>query len=293
MILNEDLGGRVGMVTGATSGIGRVAAQALASMGAELFLVCRNRIKGERTAADILAQTGNHRITLLVGDLSSLADVHHIARSFLEHDKPLHFLLNNAGIFNVKREVTVDGYEEMFAVNHLAHFLLTNLLLDHIEASAPARIVNVASGAHRLVRNINFEGLNFDEGFRPLKVYSHSKLANMLFTWELAKRMEGCGVTANAVDPGEVGTGLGSQNGWLGKVIHLLMKSFLKSPEKGARTSLYACVSPELEGVSGRYFRDCREQRPKPWATDDTAAEQLWKLSEKLTGLSAPDTVQM
>lgn len=289
VIVNEDLSGKVCMVTGATSGIGRVAAQALAEMGAELFLVCRDRAKGERTAADILANTGNDQITLLIGDLGSLADVCDIAQSFLNHDKPLNLLLNNAGVFNFKREITIDGHEEMFAVNHLAHFLLTNLLLDRMKASAQARIVNVASGAHKLVKGMNFKDLNFEQGFRALKVYGHSKLANMLFTLELARIMANSGVTVNAVDPGEVATGLGSQNGWLGKSIQMLMKLFLRSPEKGALTSIYACVSPELEGVSGRFFRDCRERQPKPWAMDDAAAERLWEASEELTGLPVPE----
>ncbi len=280
-----DLSGKVCLVTGATSGIGRVAAHALADKGAELFLVCRSRAKGEHTAADILARTGNDQVTLLMGDLSSLGEVRHIAQSFLENDRPLDLLLNNAGVFNSKRKITADGHEEMFAVNHLAHFLLTNLLLDRLKASTPARIVNVASGAHMLVKGMNFEDLHYAEGFRALKVYSHSKLANMLFNRELTKRLDGRRVTVNAVDPGEVATGLGSQNGWLGAVVQMLMKLFLQSPEKGARTSIHACLSPDLDGVTGRYFRDCRERQPKPWAADDAAAERLWEISEKLTGL--------
>ena len=155
------MSGKTCVVTGATSGIGQVAALALADMGAELFLVCRSRTKGEWTAADILDQTGNDKVTLLIGDLSSLADVRQIANSFLEHDKPLHLLLNNAGVVNLKRKITEDQFEEMFAVNHLAHFLLTNLLLDRLRASAPARIVNIASGAHMLVKGINFEDASY------------------------------------------------------------------------------------------------------------------------------------
>jgi NAD(P)-dependent dehydrogenase (short-subunit alcohol dehydrogenase family) len=283
----DNLSNKVCMVTGATSGIGQVAARTLAGMGTELYLVCRNRVKGERTAADILARTGNDRVTLLLGDLSSLADVRHVAQSFLERDKPLHLLLNNAGVFNFKREITIDGYEEMFAVNHLAHFLLTNLLLDRIKASAPARIVNVASGAHMLVKGINFADLNFNADFRALKVYSHSKLANVLFNMELAKRTDASGVTANAVHPGTVATGLGLQNGWLGKLLQLIMKPFLQSSEKGAKTSIYACVSSDLDGVTGRYFEDCREEQPRSWATDDAAAQRLWEVSAKLTDLPA------
>ena len=283
----NDLSDKVCVVTGATSGIGQVAAEALAERGAELFLVCRNRAKGEATVAEIVARTGNDRIALLMGDLSSLAEVRDVAQSFLELDKPLHLLLNNAGVFNLKREVTSDGHEQMLAVNHLAHFLLTNRLLERIKASAPARIVNVSSEAHMFAKAIHFDDLNFEAGFRGMKVYGHSKLANILFTRELAKRLEGSGVTANTVHPGSAATGLGSQNGWRGRVVNLLMRLFLQSPEKGASTSIYACVSEELEGVSGRYFGSCREQQPKPWATDDAAAERLWEVSAELTDLPA------
>ena len=153
------------------------------------FLVCRNREKGERTRSNILAQTGNERVTLLIGDLSSLKEVRQIAKSFLSYEKPLHLLLNNAGIVNLKREISVDGYEEMFAVNHLSHFLLTNLLLDRIKQSAPARIVNVSSEGHIMVKGINFDDLSFKEGFSAMKVYGHSKLANLLFNLELSKQL--------------------------------------------------------------------------------------------------------
>lgn len=282
--LKINLNDKVCLVTGATSGIGQTTARALASMGAELFLVCRNPIKGEQTKADILNLTDNDRVTLLIGDLSSLAEVQNIAQSFLKHDKPLHLLLNNAGVFNFKREITVDGYEEMFAINHLAHFFLTNLLLDRIKASAPARIVNVASGAHILVKGMNFNDLNFKENFGALKVYSHSKLANILFTIELAKRLKGIGVTANSVDPGTIATGLGLQNGWLGKIIGQLIRPFLLSSEEGAKTSIYTCISPELHNVTGRHFANCKEHQPKPWAMDGFAAQRLWEISENLIG---------
>ncbi len=270
------------MVTGASSGIGREAARALAGMGAELFLLCRDRSRGEATAKDITDDTGNSNISLLLGDLTSGADIRRIASTFLELNKPLHVLLNNAGLFNTTRVLTPGGQEEMFAVNHLAYFLLTSLLLDRLKASAPARIVNVASGAHVLVKGINFEDLTFEDGFSALKVYSHSKLANILFTRELARRLEGSGVTANAVHPGAIGTGLGAQNGWLGTLINTMMRLFLRSPARGAQTSIYACISPELDGMSGQYLENCKAKRPKPWAEDDAAAERLWEVSEGL-----------
>lgn len=285
--MSYELENKVCMVTGATSGIGEVAAEAFAEMGAELFLVCRNQAKGEQTKSNIIQRTGNESVTLLVGDLSSLDEVRQIAHSFLDYEKPLHVLLNNAGIVNLKREVTEDGHEAMFAVNHLAHFLLTNLLLDRIRESAPARIVNVASEAHIMVKGINFEDLSHAEGFSAMKVYGHSKLANLLFNRELSKQIKGTGVTANAVHPGTVATGLGLQNGRLGKLINLLMKVFLQSPRKGARTSIYTSVSPDLEGVSGRYYAACREKQPKPWALDDAAAQRLWEDSLRLTKLAS------
>ena len=277
------LKGKTGIVTGATNGIGRVTAFALAELGAELFLVCRNREKGEVTRTEIMAKTGNDNIKLLLGNLASLGQVRSIASEFMQQERPLHLLVNNAGVFNTTRKITEDGIEEMFAVNHLAHFLLTNLLLDKLKASQGARVINVASGAHMLIKQINFADPNFQEGFKALKVYSHSKLANMLFTLEAAKRWADEELSVNAVDPGEVSTGLGRQNGWLGQALYWLMKPFIQSPEKGARTTIYACTSSDLFQVSGRFFRNCQMKNPKPWALDREAAERLWKLSEELT----------
>ena len=278
----QDFSNKVCLITGATSGIGLETASALASLGAELFLVCRNPVKGKQIVENIKYQTGNNRIKLLVGDLSSLQEVPYIAQTFLKYDKPLHLLLNNAGIFNTKRKLTVNGYEEMFAVNHLAHFLLTNLLVDRIKESAPARIVNVASGAHMLVKSMNFDDLNFNKAFQFLKVYSHSKLANILFTQELSERLNPNMVTVNSVDPGEVATNLGKQNAWFGKLISTLMKPFLQSPRKGAKTPIYVCTSQNLDGITGKYFRDCSEKQAKPWAKDAIAAQRLWELSAKM-----------
>ncbi len=279
---NVNLTNKVALITGATSGIGKESALALAAMGAELFIVARNPEKGAITKEEIRKVTENSKVNLLTGDLSSLKDVQRIAQSFLTLEKPLHILLNNAGVFNLKREETIDGYEEMFAVNHLAPFLLTNLLLDRIKTSEKPRIVNVASGAHILVKEIKFEDLNFVKGFKPLKVYSHSKLANILFTTELAARLKETQVTVNAVDPGEVSTGLGQQNGVIGKLLYWSMKPFIQTPKKGAKTSIHVCTTPELEKTSGKYFRNGKEKNPKPWAIDKQMAERLWDVSERL-----------
>ena len=280
-----DLTHKVCLITGGTSGIGLASARALAKMGAELFLVCRNPEKGQRVIDQMASETGNPKLNLLIGDLASLSEVRRIAQEFLKYEKPLHILLNNAGVYAMKRNLARDNLEEMFAVNHLSHFLLTNLFLDRMKLSSEARIVNVASGAHMLVRQINFEDLNFDNGFRSLKVYSHSKLANMLFTHELARRLADCNITVNSADPGEVGTNLGSQNGVFGKVISRLMKLFLQSPEKGAKTSVYLCTSDEVDGVTGKYFRNCREKEPKSWARNNKMAKRLWAVSEQLTSM--------
>ncbi len=273
------------MITGATNGIGKETALAIAAMGAETYLVCRNPDKAEQTKSEIITQTGNHQINLLIGDLSSLSEVSAVAASFLQLKKPLHLLINNAGIVNLKREITVDGFEEMFAVNHLAHFLLTHLLLDTLKNSAPSRIVNVSSEAHIFYKRINFNDLSFETGFGSMKVYGHSKLANILFTRELAKKLEGTDVTANALHPGTISTGLGTQNGWIGKAIMTGLRPFLKSPQQGAKTTIYTSVSPELDGISGKYFENCKEKQPKPWAQDDDAAAMLWKVSSRMTGL--------
>ncbi len=286
MSTTEGLQNSVCMITGATSGIGQATAFKLAEMGAELFLVCRDQLKAELTAQSIVENTGNSRITLLIGDLSSQADIRRITLEFLSTQKPLTILINNAGVFNFNHKTTVEGIEEMFAVNHLAPFLLTNLLLPAMRPGSSARIINVASGAHSLVKGINFHDLNFNTGFKALKVYSHSKLANVLFSLELAKRLEGSSITVNTVDPGEVSTGLGAQNGWIGKIFQLLMKPFLQTSEKGARTSVFVSTSLELDGLSGKYFRNCREKKPKPWAIDEDAAKKLWKASEELTNIN-------
>ena len=201
--------GRTCLITGATSGIGRATATALAGMGASLVLVARDRARGEETAAQIAQQTGNRAVTLLFGDLSSQAAVRRVAAEFLASEQPLHVLINNAGVVNLQRSVTVDGIETTFAVNHLAYFLLTNLLLDRLIGSAPARIVNVSSDAHKF-GPLDFDDLENTRRYRAMRVYGQSKLANILFTGELARRLAGSGVTANSLHPGAVATNIWS-----------------------------------------------------------------------------------
>ena len=225
---------------------------------------------------------------MIIADLSKQAQIRAAAQEFLDTGEPLHILHNNAGITNTSWRASADGIEETLAVNHLGYFLLTNLLLDRMKESAPARIVNVASHAHHFVKGMQFDDLEFKQRYKTLKVYGQSKLANMLFALELDARLEGYAVTVNSVHPGAVATGLGSQNGLLGKIVPKITRLILRSPEKGAESSIYACVSPKLEGITGKYYYNCKEVTPKPWARDTEAAKRLWAVSEDMVGSKFP-----
>jgi len=282
-----DLRGKTALVTGATNGIGLASARALARMGAKLFIVARDPLRSESARVEIARESNGAEVRVLRADLGSQADVRRAAAEFLATGEPLHLLLNNAGVMQLSRSETSDGIETTFAVNHLAYFLLTNLLLACIRASAPARIVNVASDAHRMGGALDFDDLGSAKRYSAMGVYGRSKLANLLFTRELARRLAGSGVTVNAVHPGLVRTGLGRNNDApLLKLLANLARPFFRSPEKGAETSIWACTAPELDGVTGRYFSDRREQRPHAHALDDAAAGRLWDASAKLVGLS-------
>lgn len=274
------------LITGATSGIGEATARSLVDLGMHVTIVCRNRDKGAALKAR-LEESSRHPVEILVGDFSRLADVRQLAHDYLSTNKPLQLLVNNAGIVNTRRQLSEDGYEEMFAVNHLAPFLLTNLLLPVIKQSSPSRIVNVASHAHTFVKNMGFDDLQAECKFKTFKVYGRSKLANMLFTHELSKRLQGHSVTVNSLHPGAVSTGLGLQNeGFFSHFFASLLRPFFKSPEQGAATSLYVATAKELETVSGKYFSDGKQASPKPWAEDDAEAARLWQLSCEMTGFS-------
>lgn len=282
-----DLSGKTCMITGATSGIGKAAALALARSGPSLVLVARDPARAEETVKEIADRTGNRNVEAMLADLSSLEQVRRLAKEFLATDRQLHILLNNAGVVLLRREETVDGYEKTFAVNHLAYFLLTNLLLERIKASAPARIVNVASDAHVYSGGpLDFDDLQSTKGYGSMKVYGKSKLANILFTSELARRLEGTGVTANCLHPGLVGSRLGKNNGMLGRVATSVLRPFARSTAKGAETAVFLCASPEVEGVSGKYFFDKKEKWPKRYAQSDEDARRLWDVSARMTGLA-------
>ena len=292
------LEGRIALVTGATSGIGQETAVGLAARGAQVVLVGRDRARAEAARKDVSERSGNPRVDVLLADFASLDAVRGLAREFCERYPALHLLVNNAGIAMTERVLTVDGYESTLAVNHLAPFLLTHLLRERLLASGPARIVNVASDAHRFVPGgFDFADPMAERGFRfpkivtGMRVYGLSKLANVLFTFELARRLEGTRVTTNAVHPGGVATRLGTNNpGLLGKVIPLAMRPFFKTPAQGAETSIYVATAPELENTSGRYFADSKEHQPTSAARDAGAARRLWNQSCEWVGVTVEDT---
>lgn len=281
-----DLTGKTALVTGATNGIGKAAAMALAKMGAEVVLVGRNRLLTESTVAELKHATGNEKIDHIVADLSVQAEVRKLAAEFLESGRPLHILLNNAGAVFPKRIESADGIEMTFALNHLGYFLLTELLLERLKQSAPARIVNVASAAHRGARHgIDFADLEGRQKYAVFGAYGQSKLANILFTRELARRLQGSGVTANCLHPGFVATRFAHSNA-ISSFVMALMRPFQRSIASGSRTSIYLCSSPEVADVSGEYFADCRIAVPTEHGRDDDAARKLWDISERMTGLA-------
>ena len=280
-----DMRGKTCVVTGATSGIGEVAARELARAGASLAILCRSRTKGEALRSRIKSETGSSEVALFLADLESQQQIHEVAGEILARYPRIDVLLNNAGVTNLKHETTVDGIETVFAVNHLAYFLLTRLLLERIVETPDSRIVNVASDAYKFGR-IDFDDLSREKSYRWMRVYGQSKLANLLFTQELARKLEGSGTTANALHPGAVSTGLGSNNGGLlHTLVMALARPFFKTPEQGAETSIYLAGSPDVAGVTGEYYRDCKVARLQPHARDPQTARRLWQVSEELLGL--------
>jgi NAD(P)-dependent dehydrogenase (short-subunit alcohol dehydrogenase family) len=280
------MGEEICLITGATSGIGKATAMGLANMGASVVMVGRDRGRGEAAMAEIKEMSGNASVDLMLADVSSQEEIRRLADEFKEAYPRLDVLINNAGVIRSKRITTADGIEMTFAVNHLAYFLFTNLLLDVLKASAPSRIVNVSSGDHSNA-TIDFDDLQGENGYKGAKAYSQSKLATVLFTYELARRLEGTGVTANCLHPGVVGTNLGSGvSGVFGFMVRALTPLML-SPEKGAETSIYLASSPEVESLSGRYFVKKAEARSSDVSYDERLARRLWEVSAELTNLPA------
>lgn len=275
--------GKICIITGANAGIGKETAVELAKKGATVVAICRNPEKTVPALEEIKTRSGSSDVHVLYADLSSQKQVRRVAEEFKAKYPRLDVLVNNAGFIQPKKQLTEDGIEIQFATNHLAPFLLTNLLLDHLKNSAPARVVTVSSAGH-LMGHMNFEDLDCSKRFNQWRAYCNSKLANILFARELAKRLEGTGVTSNALHPGAVATNfLNSQFA----LVRMVGNLFMINAEKGARTSVYLASSPEVESVTGEYFANCRKARAKAEAGDPAVMMRLWEESAKLTGLSA------
>ena len=281
--MDISLKGKTILVTGATNGIGLVTACELARMGAQVTIVSRNVEKCAAVAEAHKTETCNP-VEFIGADLSTLAGIMQAAAGFKQRHKQLHVLVNNAGGYFNKRLITPDDFEMTFALNHLNYFLLTDLLLDLLKASAPARVVNVASGIH-MAAKLDFDNLQGERHYAGYRAYGQSKLANVLFTYELARRLEGSGITVNALHPGYVDSGFALNNGFFFRVFaKLSARLFGRSPEVGAQTSIYLASSPAVEGVTGKYFADCQPVKSSPLSYDEQLAKRLWQVSQELTG---------
>jgi NAD(P)-dependent dehydrogenase (short-subunit alcohol dehydrogenase family) len=283
-LMNE----KVCMVTGATAGIGAVASQEIARTGATVVVVGRNPDKCAATVAQIKQQTGNPRVDFLLADLSVQQSIHELAAAFKTRYARLDVLLNNAGAVYFRRQESADGIELTFALNHLNYFLLTHLLIDMLKAAASARIVNVASGAHQ-GNKLDFDDLEARQRYQAFSVYGRSKLANILFTYELARRLANTNITANALHPGFVATSFGKNNGWLGRILMNIVHRFAIGPAEGARTPIYLATAPAVAGVTGKYWEKEKAVASSPESYDKAAAQRLWHISEQLTGISSSE----
>jgi retinol dehydrogenase 14 len=280
------MAGRVVLITGGTGGIGKATAIGLATVGARVGITGRDPARAEQAAADIRAGSGNPAVDAFAADMSSQAEVRRLAAAVLDSYPRLDVLVNNVGGFWAHRHPTTDGLEHTFALNHLAPFLLTNLLLDRLKASSPARVVTVSSGAQSAGR-IDFDDLEGARNYSGQRAYSQSKLANIMFTFELARRLEGTGVTANCVHPGVVRTNFGAEDqAWLFTIVSHAVLPFLKTPAQGAQTSIYLASSPDIDGVSGQFFANRKPKTANKLAYDTDMAARLWQVSADLVGMT-------
>jgi Dehydrogenases with different specificities (related to short-chain alcohol dehydrogenases) len=275
---------RTCIITGANSGIGKVTATSLAQQGAILVMVCRSKEKGLIVLNRIKEKTRNPHIELIMADFSSQKDIRRAANEIKAHYPVIDVLINNAGAINDQRTETIDGYETTFATNHLGYFLFTNLLLDNLKAAPKARIVNVASEAQRMGK-INFDDLQTKNGYTPMKAYSQSKLANIIFTFELAKRLKGTNITANCLHPGVVNTNFGKELKGFTGILFKLFSPFMRNADKGAETSIWLTTAPELEGISGKYYSNKKEIKSQPASYDAGIQKKLWEISEQMTNV--------
>jgi NAD(P)-dependent dehydrogenase (short-subunit alcohol dehydrogenase family) len=283
---NGGMEGKVVLITGGTSGIGKAAATALAAMGAEVVVTGRNRERGVAALGDIRRASDSEKVSLMLADLAVQGEVRKLADSFRERHDRLDVLVNNAGLIHSRRTVTPDGIELTLAVNHLASFLLTNLLLDLLKKSAPSRVITVSSEARRYAE-LDFGDLQSERRYRAFSVYGMTKKANILFTYELAERLEGTGVVANCVHPGGVNTNFGNDNRSLDILLFRVFKPFMRSPEHGADTVIYLASSTEAAEMNGKYLTDREEVSPAE-PRDAVAQKRLWEVSEALTNLEVP-----
>ena len=274
---------RIAVITGANTGMGKATARALAENGDRVVMVCRSRERGEAALQEVKSQSGNPDVELMICDLSSLDSVNEFCRDFRMKYKQLHVLINNAGVIVPDYRTTSEGYELQFGVNHLAHFLLTDRLLDLLKEGAPARIINVASVAHKSGK-IYFDDVNLKQNYGAWRAYAQSKLANVLFTYRLAEMLEGSGVTVNCLHPGTVATNIVvKQNSPIGKLIARIMGWLIMPPEKGAETAVYLASSGEVEGITGKYFYRKKPVPSSRLSYDKETAGKLWDLSVKMT----------
>ena len=285
--MTDAMDGRVVLVTGGNAGIGKETAVALAAMGARVVFTARDAARGEEALAEIRTRSGNDGVEVVALDLASFASVRDFAKRWGDEHDRLDVLVNNAGLILNSRRETGDGNEMTFQVNHLGPFLLTHLLRDQLVAGDDARVVNVASDAHSSARRgLDFDDLQSTQHYRGFRVYGKTKLANILFTRELARRWDDTGVIANAVHPGFVASSFGrdGDTGRFGALLFPLLKPFALSPEQGARTQVYVASAPELAGITGGYWVKSAPATPSAAAQDDAAAARLWEVSEELVG---------
>lgn len=273
------------MITGANSGIGKATAIGLAKMGATIVMVCRNKERGVKALEDIKRESNNKSVDLMSVDLSSQKAIHQFVKDFKEKYKQLNVLINNAGVNLSRRIMAEDGIEMTLTVNYIAPFLLCNLLFDSLKAGQPSRIVNVASSVQ--AKSIDFDNLYGEKHYRQMKAYSMSKLALILFTYEFARRFDGNGISINCLHPGYIRTNMIRNFRKFVKYFFPFISLFVKSPKRGAKTSIYCASSPEIEGVSGKYYKKRKEAKSVKASYDEELAKKLWELSVKLTNLNS------
>ncbi len=285
-LIEFDMTGKVCIVTGSNSGIGKETALALARMKAKVVMIVRNSNSGEEARREIIEETGNENVEMLIADLSIMEEVRRVAAEFKEKYDRLDVLVNNAGGINNEYHATPDGNELTFAVNYLAPFLLTHELLDVLKANAPSRIINVSSGAHTMGK-VDIDNLKSERKYSSFRAYSNAKLMLVMTTYELARRLEGTDVTVNVLHPGFVRTNFGrSDGGTVRKAIYRMFSIFAKNAKKGAETSIYLAASPEVEAINGKYFSNCKPKKSSKISYDRDLQQQLWKKTEELLGIS-------